>query len=186
MLDQVIGEFDDGFLSDADTVRSKRKDPRGQFGFNDKIDQIFDEIYEDSKVERLDNFKISSSGPDKGAADADGHEKTSSTEIPAPGTVQAAKRQYLDNLGRNHLDRDRERSRIPDSKVQRASEARGSSDTRHSVVSSEKTRKSETNVVRRENKSGELDSETGVSSARPHGSVETKCHQVGSDHLLPS
>ena len=36
MLDQVIGEFDDGFLSDADTVRSKRKDPRGQFGFNDK------------------------------------------------------------------------------------------------------------------------------------------------------
>ena len=188
MLDQVIGEFDDGFLSDADTVRSKRKDPRGQFGFNDKIDQIFDEIYEDSKVERLDNFKISSSGPDKGAANADGHEKTSSTEIPAPGTVQAAKRQYLDNLDRNHLDRDRERSRIPDSKVQRASEARGGSDTRHSVVSSEKTRKSETNVVRRENKSGEPDSETGVSSARPHGSDhgQTKCHQVGSDHLLPS
>ena len=182
MLDQVIGEFDDGFLSDADTVRSKRKDPRGQFGFNDKIDQIFDEIYEDSKVERLDNFKISSSGPDKGAADADGHEKTSSTEIPAPGTVQAAKRQYLDNLDRNHLDRDRERSRIPDSKVQRAS----GSDTRHSVVSSAKTRKSETNAVRRENKSGELDSETGVSLARPHGSAETKCHQVGSDHLLPS
>ena len=179
MLDQVIGEFDDGFLSDADTVRSKRKDPRGQFGFNDKIDQIFDEIYEDSKVERLDNFKISS-GPDKGAANADGHEKTPSTEIPAPGTVQAAKRQYLDNVDRNHLDRDRERSRIPDSKVQRA-EARGS-DTRHSVVS-EKTRKSETNVVRRENKSGrgEPDSDTGASSAR---SVETKCHQVGSDHLL--
>lgn len=190
MLDQVIGEFDDGFLSDADTVRSinKRKDPRGQFGgFSDKIDQIFDEIYEDSKVERLDNFKISS---DKGAAAAD--EKTPSTEIPAPGTVQAAKRQYLDNLDRSHLDRDRERSRVADSKVQR--DARGqaaSSDTRH-----EKTRKSETNVVRREKSGrggggesgGTFVSETGASPGiRPHqpGSAASQC-QVGPDHLLPS
>ena len=188
MLDQVIGEFDDGFLSDADTVRSinKRKDPRGQFGLSDKIDQIFDEIYEDSKVERLDNFKISS---DKGAAAAD--EKTSSTEIPAPGTVQAAKRQYLDNLDRSHLDRDRERSRIADSKVQREARGQASSDTRHG---GEKTRKSETNVVRREKSGrgggggGTFVSETGASPGiRPHqtGSAASQC-QVGSDHLLPS
>ena len=175
MLDQVIGEFDDGFLSDADTVRSKRKDPRGQFGFGDKIDQIFDEIYEDSReVERLDNFKIGSKTPDKG------EEKTpTSTEIPAPGTVQAAKRQYLDNLDRNHLDRDRERSRVPDSKVQQARghEKTRISDTRH-VSGGEKTRKSETNVVRREKSGREpFVSESGVGSEAP------KC-QVGSDHLL--
>ena len=191
VLDQVIGEFDDGFLSDADTVRSinKRKDPRGQFGFSDKIDQIFDEIYEDSKVERLDNFKISS-GPDKGAAAAD--EKTPSTEIPAPGTVQAAKRQYLDNLDRSHLDRDRERSRIADSKVHRDARGQASSDTRHG----EKTRKSETNVVRREKSGrggggesgGTFVSETGAGPGiGPHqaGSAATQC-QVGSDHLLPT
>ena len=176
MLDQVIGEFDDGFLSDADTVRSKRKDPRGQFGFSDKIDQIFDEIYEDSREgERLDNFKIGSKSPDKG------EEKTpTSTEIPAPGTVQAAKRQYLDNLDRNHLDRDRERSRIPDSKVQQAwgHEQKRISDTRHVAV---KTRKSETNAVRRE-KSGRESSETFVSESGV-GSEGLKC-QVGSDHLL--
>ena len=169
MLDQVIGEFDDGFLSDADTVRSKRKDPRGQFGFSDKIDQIFDEIYEDSREgERLDNLKIGSKTPDKSA------------EIPAPGTVQAAKRQYLDNLDRNHLDRDRERSRIPDSKVQQARgpEKTRISDTKHVAV---KTRKSETNAVRRE-KSGRESSQTFVSESGV-GSEALKC-QVGSDHLL--
>ena len=167
MLDQVIGEFDDGFLSDAETVRSKRKDPRGQFGFSDKIDQIFDEIYEDSREgERLDNLKIGSKSPDKSA------------EIPAPGTVQAAKRQYLDNLDRNHLDRDRERSRIPDSKA-RGPEKTRISDTKHVAV---KTRKSETNAVIRREKSGRESSETFVSESGV-GSEDLKS-QVGSDHLL--
>ena len=104
VLDSVIGEFDDGFLSDAESIRTasniNRKETRGQFSFGDKIDKIFDDaVYEESKVERLTNFEISSGDGDQVTAGGD-------SEIPAPGTVLQAKRQYLDNL-----DRDRSRSR---------------------------------------------------------------------------
>ena len=97
VLDSVIGEFDDGFLSDAESIRaaSNRKETRGQFSFGDKIDKIFDDVYEESKVERLTNFQIIA-----------GDLQAGDSEIPAPGTVLQAKRQYLDNL-----DRDRSRSR---------------------------------------------------------------------------
>ena len=98
VLDSVIGEFDDGFLSDAESIRTasniNRKETRGQFSFGDKIDKIFDDaVYEESKVERLTNFEISSGDGDQVTA--------GDSEIPAPGTVLQAKRQYLDNLDRD-------------------------------------------------------------------------------------
>ena len=167
----MIGEFDDGFLSDADTVRSinTKKDPRGQLSLHDQIDQIFDEIDEDSKVERLDNFKISP-GPEAPPA---------ISQIPAPGTVLAAKRQYLDNL-----DRDREGSRNLDSGVQTGARGQTRISDRPGVGPTQ--RKSQTNVIKRE-KSGREPDETFVSEtgATRHGSAATKC-QVGPDHLLSS
>merc|ERR1711988_1918575 len=60
VLDSVIGEFDDGFLSESDArsfySNSDRKPSKSQFIFNDKIDRMFDDVYEESKVERLNNF----------------------------------------------------------------------------------------------------------------------------------
>ena len=106
VLDRVIGEFDDGFLSESDARSiSTRKESKGQFSFNDQIDRIFDDVYEDSKVERLNNFKISSTS----GAKKHNHENLQSdtnniSEIPAPGTFLAARRQYLDNLDRHSND----------------------------------------------------------------------------------
>ena len=95
VLDSVIGEFDDGFLSETDArsfySNSDRKPSKSQFIFNDKIDRMFDDVYEESKVERLNNF---------GSGANVGHVKSDS-EIPGPGTVLSAKRQYLDNLDRD-------------------------------------------------------------------------------------
>ena len=107
VLDRVIGEFDDGFLSESDARSiSTRKESKGQFSFNDQIDRIFDDVYEDSKVERLNNFKISSTDRKPNARH---HENLQSdtnniSEIPAPGTFLAARRQYLDNLDRHSND----------------------------------------------------------------------------------
>ena len=89
VLDRVIGEFDDGFLSESDR-QSVRSSPK--LIYNEKIDRIFDTAAaEQSKIEPiLNNFQIISS-------DRTGSEVLQS-DIPAPGTVLAAKRQYLDNL----------------------------------------------------------------------------------------
>ena len=104
MLDDVIGEFDDGFLSESDgySVRAARTErTKGQFSPNGKIDRIFDdlakEIYDyDEKVERLNNFKICSKDKVIGGL---GDDKNPS-EIPPPGSFMVAKQLYLDNLDR--------------------------------------------------------------------------------------
>ena len=108
VLDRVIGEFDDGFLSESDArsiSSATRRDSKGQFSFNDKIDKIFDEVYEDSKVERLNNFKISSSEDKKhNNLRSENVKSDNPSEIPAPGTFLAARRQYLDHLDRHSND----------------------------------------------------------------------------------
>ena len=106
MLDSVIGEFDDGFLSDAgghsQSVRATRTErSKGRFSPNDKIDRIFDdlakEIYDyDEKVERLNNFQICSKDKVIGGQGDD----NSPSEIPAPGSFMVAKQLYLENLDR--------------------------------------------------------------------------------------
>ena len=103
VLDSVIGEFDDGFLSDTggQSLRATRTErTKGQFSQN-KIDRIFDdlakEIYDyDEKVERLNNFQICSS--DK-VIEGQGDDNSPS-EIPAPGSFMVAKQLYLENLDR--------------------------------------------------------------------------------------
>ena len=103
MLDSVIGEFDDGFLSDAggQSVRATRTErTKGQFSQN-KIDRIFDdlakEIYDyDEKVERLNNFQICSKDKVIGGQGDDNNP----SEIPAPGSFMVAKQLYLENLDR--------------------------------------------------------------------------------------
>ena len=103
VLDSVIGEFDDGFLSDTGghSIRATRTErTKGQFSQN-KIDRIFDdlakEIYDyDEKVERLNNFKICSKDKVIGGL---GDDKNPS-EIPPPGSFMVAKQLYLDNLDR--------------------------------------------------------------------------------------
>ena len=107
VLDRVIGEFDDGFLSESDARSiSTRKESKGQFSFNDQIDRIFDDVYEDSKVERLNNFKISSTDKKHHARHLENLQSDTNniSEIPAPGTFLAARRQYLDNLDRHSND----------------------------------------------------------------------------------
>ena len=104
VLDSVIGEFDDGFLSESDghTIRASRAErTEGQFSPNGKIDRIFDdlakEIYDyDEKVERLNNFKICSRDKVIGGREDD----KNAGEIPAPGSLMVAKQLYLDNLDR--------------------------------------------------------------------------------------
>ena len=106
MLDSVIGEFDDGFLSDSGghshSVRATRTErSKGRFSPNDKIDRIFDdlakEIYDyDEKVERLNNFQICSKDKVIGGQGDD----NSPSEIPAPGSFMVAKQLYLENLDR--------------------------------------------------------------------------------------
>ena len=101
VLDSVIGEFDDGFLSDAggQSVRATRTErTKGQ---NFKIDRIFDylakEIYDyDEKVERLNNFQICSKDKVIGGQGDDNNP----SEIPAPGSFMVAKQLYLENLDR--------------------------------------------------------------------------------------
>ena len=95
--------------SDARSITSAtRRDSKGQFSFNDKIDKIFDEVYEDSKVERLNNFKISSSEDKKHnnirSETVQSDNTATISEIPAPGTFLAARRQYLDHLDRHSND----------------------------------------------------------------------------------
>ena len=90
VLDSVIGEFDDGFLSDADPGGA-----RGQLGLRDRVDRMFGEIHE---ADKGDTFHLGGVKPGERG------------EVPGPGTVQQAKRQYLDNLdrsgeARSHLDR---------------------------------------------------------------------------------
>ena len=101
VLDSVIGEFDDGFLSDAggQSIRATRTErTKGQ---NFKIDRIFDdlakEIYDyDEKVERLNNFQICSKDKVIGGQGDDNNP----SEIPAPGSFMVAKQLYLENLDR--------------------------------------------------------------------------------------
>ena len=103
VLDSVIGEFDDGFLSDpgGQSVRATRTErTKGQFSQN-KIDRIFDdlakEIYDyDEKVERLNNFQICSKDKVIGGQGDDNNP----SEIPAPGSFMVAKQLYLENLDR--------------------------------------------------------------------------------------
>ena len=107
VLDSVIGEFDDGFLSDAgghQSIRATRTErTKGRFTPNDKIDRIFDElageIYDYEKVERLNNFQICSKDKViRGQGD-----DNNPSEIPAPGSLMVAKQLYLENL--ENLDR---------------------------------------------------------------------------------
>ena len=103
VLDSVIGEFDDGFLSDTGghSIRATRTErTKGQFSQN-KIDRIFDdlakEIYDyDEKVERLNNFQICSKDKViRGQGD-----DNNPSEIPAPGSLMVAKQLYLENIDR--------------------------------------------------------------------------------------
>ena len=82
VLDSVIGEFDDGFLSDADPGGA-----RGQLQLRDRVDRMFGEIHE---ADKGDTFHLG------------GVRSSERGEVPGPGTVQQAKRQYLDNLDRTH------------------------------------------------------------------------------------
>ena len=81
VLDSVIGEFDDGFLSDADPGGA-----RGQLQLRDRVDRMFGEIHE---ADKGDTFHLG------------GVRSGERGEVPGPGTVQQAKRQYLDNLDRS-------------------------------------------------------------------------------------
>ena len=82
VLDSVIGEFDDGFLSDAEPGGA-----RGQLQLRERIDRrMFDEIHEADKGD---------------TAHLGGVQTGDRGEVPGPGTVQQAKRQYLDNLDRS-------------------------------------------------------------------------------------
>ena len=81
VLDSVIGEFDDGFLSDAEPGGG-----RGQLQLRERIDRMFDEIHEADKGD---------------TAHLGGVQTGDRGEVPGPGTVQLAKRQYLDNLDRS-------------------------------------------------------------------------------------
>ena len=82
VLDSVIGEFDDGFLSDAEPGGA-----RGQLQLRERIDRrMFDEIHEADKGD---------------TAHLGGVQTGDRGEVPGPGTVQLAKRQYLDNLDRS-------------------------------------------------------------------------------------
>ena len=82
VLDSVIGEFDDGFLSDAEPGGG-----RGKLQLRERIDRrMFDEIHEADKGD---------------TAHLGGVQTGDRGEVPGPGTVQLAKRQYLDNLDRS-------------------------------------------------------------------------------------
>jgi len=106
VLDQVIGEFDDGLLSGTESERSwktTRKEPaKGQFTINDKIDSIFDqltqEIYSDEKAHRqqIVNPNFSSR-----VSNASTNHKLS--DRPKPGTVLAAKQSYLHQAGKDSV-----------------------------------------------------------------------------------
>jgi len=100
VLDQVIGEFDDGLLSGTDSEttswKTTRKEPsKGQFTLNDKIDSIFDEltqeIYSDEKVQRQQSSNRNLS--ERVIAIDSANRKIS--DRPKPGTVLAAKQSYL-------------------------------------------------------------------------------------------
>ena len=100
VLDSVIGEFDDGFLSDAEPGGG-----RGQLQLRERIDRMFDEIHEADKGD---------------TAHLGGVQTGDRGEVPGPGTVQQAKRQYLDNLDRSGEARSKEKAggrggRIPSS-----------------------------------------------------------------------
>ena len=91
VLDSVIGEFDDGFLSDAEPGGG-----RGQLQLRERIDRrMFDEIHEADKgdTKHLGGVRTGDRG-----------------EVPGPGTVQQAKRQYLDNLDRSGEARGKEKA----------------------------------------------------------------------------
>ena len=91
VLDSVIGEFDDGFLSDAEPGGA-----RGQLQLSERIDRrMFDEIHEADKGD---------------TAHLGGVQTGDRGEVPGPGTVQLAKRQYLDNLDRSAEARGKERA----------------------------------------------------------------------------
>ena len=90
VLDSVIGEFDDGFLSDAEPGGA-----RGQLQLRERIDRMFDEIHEADKGD---------------TAHLGGVQTGDRGEVPGPGTVQLAKRQYLDNLDRSAEARGKERA----------------------------------------------------------------------------
>ena len=107
VLDKVIGEFDDGFLSEVESIRVKQVSNNT---YTDKIDRVFD-CAEETKLGKLNNFQIK---------DKHGETVTDQSDIPAPGTVEAAKRQYLDNLVnkghhvniRNSESRDKSEQRV--------------------------------------------------------------------------
>ena len=90
VLDSVIGEFDDGFLSDAEPGGA-----RGQLQLRERIDRMFDEIHEADKGDTVHLGGVQTG--DRG-------------EVPGPGTVQLAKRQYLDNLDRSGEARGKEKA----------------------------------------------------------------------------
>ena len=90
VLDSVIGEFDDGFLSDAEPGGG-----RGQLQLRERIDRMFDEIHEADKGD---------------TAHLGGVQTGDRGEVPGPGTVQQAKRQYLDNLDRSGEARSKEKA----------------------------------------------------------------------------
>ena len=100
VLDQVIGEFDDGLLSGTDSEtaswKTTRKEPtKGQNTINDKIDSIFDEltqeIYSDERSRRQENSKV--------IANDIATRKVS--DKPKPGTVFAAKQSFLNQAEKN-------------------------------------------------------------------------------------
>ena len=111
VLDSVIGEFDDGFLSDADPGGA-----RGQLQLRDRVDRMFGEIHE---ADKGDTFHLG------------GVRSSERGEVPGPGTVQQAKRQYLDNLDRSGEARSKERAggrggRLPSSAPAPGARAGGS------------------------------------------------------------
>ena len=99
VLDQVIGEFDDGLLSGTDSETTswkttRKESTKGQFTINDKIDSIFDEltqeIYSDEKSQRQQKL---SDKKDKVIANDIAPRIVS--DKPKPGTVFAAKQSFL-------------------------------------------------------------------------------------------
>lgn len=104
VLDQVIGEFDDGLLSGTDSEtaswKTTRQEPtKGQFTINDKIDSIFDEltqeIYSEEKAQRKHK---SNHKNEQVIANDIANRKTS--DRPKPGTVFAAKQSFLNQAER--------------------------------------------------------------------------------------
>jgi len=103
VLDQVIGEFDDGLLSGTDSETTSGKTTRkesvkSQLTVNEKIDSIFDEltqeIYSDEKIQRQErrckNNKVIAN-----------ELANSPSDKPKPGTVFAAKQSFLNQAERS-------------------------------------------------------------------------------------